>query len=96
MHRQRGSVLTVIVVAVLIALGFWQRERLARWAPGVGAKNAAPVLEVTAFDCTPPGLLGVGTGVPLGNVFIGPFLAPAPVARKKTLPRGTQLCWRLT
>ncbi len=33
----------------------------------------------THFDCTPPGLLGVGTGVPLGHVFIGPFLAPAPL-----------------
>lgn len=62
MHRQRGSVLTVVVIAILIALGYWQRERLARWLPGMGAKNAAPALEVTEFDCTPPGMFSSARG----------------------------------
>ena len=55
MHRQRGSVLAFVVIAILIAIAYSQRERLARWAPGLGAKNAAPMLEVTEFDCTAPG-----------------------------------------
>ena len=33
----------------------------------------------TYFDTTPPGLLGVGTGIPLGQVFTGPWLSPAPL-----------------
>ena len=55
MRRQHGSVVAYIVIAILIAIAFWQRERITRWVPGMGAKNAAPVLEVTGFDCTPPG-----------------------------------------
>lgn len=30
------------------------------------------------FDTTPPGLFGAGTGVPIGNIFVGPWLSPAP------------------
>ena len=33
----------------------------------------------TYFDTTPPGLYGAGTGVPLHQTYLGPFLAPAPL-----------------
>lgn len=33
----------------------------------------------TYFDTTPPGMFGVGTGVPLGQYFLGPFLATPPL-----------------
>jgi hypothetical protein len=33
----------------------------------------------TYFDTTPPGLLGVGTGVPIGQYFVGPFLNTPPL-----------------
>ena len=75
MRRQRGSVLTFIVVAILVALAFWQRERLARWVPGMGAKNTAPVLEVTEFDCTPPGPSTTVRGTVRNN-------SPEPLALK--------------
>ena len=67
MHRQRGSVLTIIVIAILIATGYWQRERIARMVPSMGAQNAAPVLEVTSFDCTPPGPSAGASGAVRNN-----------------------------
>lgn len=33
----------------------------------------------TYFDCTPPGLFGVGTGIPIGQYFLGPFLNTPPL-----------------
>ena len=33
----------------------------------------------TYFDTTPPGLFGVGTGVPIGQYFTGPFIATPPL-----------------
>jgi len=33
----------------------------------------------TYFDTTPPGLFGVGTGVPIGQYFTGPFVATPPL-----------------
>lgn len=33
----------------------------------------------TYFDTTPPGLFGVGTGIPLGQYFVGPFIATPPL-----------------
>jgi O-methyltransferase len=33
----------------------------------------------TYFDTTPPGLFGTGTGIPIGQYFVGPFLATPPL-----------------
>jgi hypothetical protein len=33
----------------------------------------------TYFDQTPPGMFGVGTGVPIGQYFVGPWLATPPL-----------------
>jgi hypothetical protein len=33
----------------------------------------------TYFDTTPPGLLGVGTGIPIGQFYLGPFLNTPPL-----------------
>jgi hypothetical protein len=81
MHRQRGSALTVIVIAILIAIGYWQRERIARLAPGMGAKNATPVLEVTSFECTPPGPASEARGA-VRNNSLGPLSLRAIVLWK--------------
>jgi O-methyltransferase len=37
------------------------------------------------FDTTPPGLIGAGTGVPMGNYYLGPFLSTPPLQTARSI-----------